>query len=294
MTRNKFIDAMKSLIAVLVTCNFACSVPADSLCVATYNVNYANRRGDDVLDAISMAGADLICFQETTVQSETFLKEQLADTHPHFYSVGHKGQYLAERFAFASKTELRNLKFTPPEAGLFGFYTATLDFKDEPIQIFNVHLTPFQFKRGSGALDALAALSKTEENHAQEIDVVLKAIDLDQPAIILGDFNSISTMVAPQRLLKAGMSDAFAALHKDPDKHPTWSWPTRPIPLNFRIDYIFHSVHFAAKESQILRREGSDHALVYAVLTRRKESNIDGKARSPDFPTGGRLPPPSK
>lgn len=293
MIRNKCIKEMKILFATFVACLLASSVSADSLCVATYNVNYANRRGDQVLDAISKAKADLICFQETTVQSEMFLKEKLADTHPHFYSVGHNGHYLAERFAFASKTELTDIQFTAPEAGLFGFYKADLVFNNEQIQIVNVHLTPFQFKRGAGAYDALAALAGTEKNHADEIDVIVKAIDFDRPAIVLGDFNSISTMVAPQRLLKLGMIDAFAILHEDADRHPTWRWPTRPIPLTFRIDYIFHSEHFTATESQILRREGSDHSMLYAVLTRREQSDVEREVKSQDLPIDDRLSPAS-
>jgi len=267
-----FADIMKTLIVLLITVASATSAYAQTLCVATYNLNYSNQRGDQVLDAISKANPDLICFQETTEQSELFLKEKLAQSHSHFYSVGHEGRYLAERFAFACKSELTDTEFVPPGAGLFGFYTATLNFNGERIQIVNIHLAPFQVKRGGTFMDAMAALYKTEKIHADEIDVITKSMDTKRPVIIAGDFNSISTFVAPQRLVELGMIDAFASVTKDPDTHATWHWPTRPIPLALRIDYIFHSNHFTTQKSEVLRRDGSDHSLVYAVLERGEQS----------------------
>lgn len=257
---------MKTLIALIVAIATTSSVYAQTLCVATYNLNYGNRHGDQVLDAISKAKPDLICFQETTEQSERFLKEQLAQSHPHFYSIGHDGRYFAERFAIACNSELSDVEFVPPGSGLFGFYTATLTLNRERIQIVNVHLAPFQITRGATFLDATAALSTTEEIHADEIDAITKSIDLNRPVIILGDFNSMSTFAAPKRLVELGMLDAFASVTKDPDTHPTWRWPTRPVPLALRIDYIFHSKHFKTLKSEVLQRDGSDHALVYAVL----------------------------
>ncbi|TWU38702.1 hypothetical protein Q31b_37800 [Novipirellula aureliae] len=38
----------------------------ETFTIATYNLNWGNRRGDQILDAISEADSDLICFQETT------------------------------------------------------------------------------------------------------------------------------------------------------------------------------------------------------------------------------------
>lgn len=237
-----------------------------SLRLATYNLNFANQRGDQVLSAIAEADADLICFQETTIQSEGFLKKQLASTHPYFYSVGHEGKYYAERFAYASKSELAKLKFFPPSRGLFGFYFAQLKLKEEWVQVVNVHLSPVQLQRGSGFSDALNALSSAEEIHTQEIEAIVKEIDWDRPAVVLGDFNSISTFVAPKRLSELGMSDVVAELHSDADGHVTWTWPTRPVPLSLRIDYIFCSKHFTASQAAVIQRIGSDHSLVVATL----------------------------
>ena len=283
---------MKTLTSIIIVCCLASTAWADTFCVATYNLNYANRRGDQVLNAIATADPDLVCFQETTIQSERFLREQLATTHPFFYSVGHNGQYFAERFAFASKTKLTDVKFTEPYAGLFGFYAATVETTGGPIQVINVHLSPFQFKRGGGIADAMTAISATEEVHASEIAAIVAAIDPKSATIVLGDFNSISTFTAPKRLIELGLIDAFASLHDDADAHPTWSWPTRPIPVKLRIDYIFHTPHLTTTKAEILRRDGSDHALLYAVLKSGEQSDAHGAAKSGDLPVDNLSSPP--
>ncbi|TWU02634.1 endonuclease/exonuclease/phosphatase family protein [Stieleria varia] len=251
---------------LFIVLTLATDASAESIRVATYNLNWGNRRGDQVLDAIRTADPDLVCFQETTVQSERFLREHLVATYPHFHSVGHDGRYAGERFAFASKTELSDLKFTPPSAGLFGFYSAQLNRSGKAVHLVNVHLTPFQINRGSGLRDAMKALSTTEKKHVLEIERIVETIDSDQPTIVLGDFNSISTFEAPKLLAEKGLVDAYAANHDEADTHPTWSWPTQPLPLLLRIDYIFHSRHFRSIDSKIIHREGSDHSLVVAEL----------------------------
>ncbi|QDV87858.1 endonuclease/exonuclease/phosphatase family protein [Planctomycetes bacterium TBK1r] len=258
---------MKTLASLLIVAlTLASNASADSIRVATYNLNWGNRRGDQVLDAIGAANPDLICFQETTVPSERFLRERLAKTYPYFHATGHDGRYAGERFAFASKIELTDVTFVPPTAGLFGFYSANLNLSGTHVRIVNVHLTPLQIKRGGGIRDAMAALSTTEDKHAIEIDAIVDAIDCQRPTIVVGDFNSISSFRAPRRLAGLGLIDAYASVHDDADTHPTWSWPTRPLPLALRIDYIFHTQHFTTMESEIVRRDGSDHSLVVAVL----------------------------
>lgn len=188
-------------IALLMTLLVTDELPAsDSIRVATWNLNFANQRGDEVLSAIEASKPDVILFQETTRQSEGFLKQHLAKEYPRFYSAGHKGHYFAERFAFASRTELRNVKFAPPEAGLFGFYSADATIHGHSVRLINAHLAPIQLNGVGSIGEATAAFSKLEEVHAKEIDAIISTIEKDQPTIIAGDFNSVSTFVAPTKL----------------------------------------------------------------------------------------------
>lgn len=258
---------MKAVAPLLIAaCALASTATAQTLRIATYNLNWANGRGEQVLDAIGTADPDLICFQETTVQSEQFLRKHLAKSHPHFHAAGHEGKYAAERFAFASRTELRAVSFVPPSAGLFGFYTARTELAGKTVHVANVHLTPVLLQRDGGIRDALEAISKAEERHALEIAAIADAIDPQQPTIVVGDFNSLSTFRAPRRLVELGFVDAYASVHEDADTHHTWTVPTRPLPLSMRIDYVFHTPHFVTTDAEILRREGSDHSLVVAEL----------------------------
>ncbi len=129
-----------------------------------------------------------------------------------------------------------------------------------------MHLTPFHGNLKEGVLGATSALASTEKTHAIEIEAILKRVDPKHPTIVLGDFNSLSSFVAPKRLTELGFKDAFAELNEKPELHPTWTWPTKPIPISLRIDYIFHTDHFVSKKSEVVRREGSDHFLLFAEL----------------------------
>lgn len=258
---------------------FATTVSADvnSLRVASFNLNWGNKDKAKVLAAIEKANADVICFQESTAETERFLRAELAMNFPHFKSVGHLGRYFGERFSFASKFELTDVKFSPPNAGLFGFYCATIDKNERSTRIVNVHLTPFQMKRGGGIAEAFAALEETEKKHAIEIEKIVESIDLKTPTIVAGDFNSISTYVAPKRVTEIGFVDGFAKIHSNADNLPTWSWPTKPIPLNLRIDYVFHSPHFRVRDAELVGDTGSDHAVVVVEIEWKNEPEIGGK-----------------
>lgn len=258
---------MKTLLRLLLV--FLCLISyarGGSFRVATFNLNWGNRRGDLALNAITAAKPDLICFQETTVQSERFLRDKLSAEFPHFISVGHKGRFAAERFAFASKTHLTDPKYSAPADGLFGFYAVTVSIDDTHVRVINMHLTPVVLKRGDRFTAAMTALSDAEAKHKAEIVAITGGIDPKEPSIVAGDFNSISTFVAPTALTELGLTDSFASVHDDADTQPTWTWPTRPLPISRRIDYIFHTKHFSTLESTIVPGGGSDHSLVVSEL----------------------------
>jgi len=112
----------------------------------------------------------------------------------------------------------------------------------------------------------MSAMKDAETTHAAEIQAICEKLDPQRPCIIAGDFNSLSTFVAPARLRKAGLIDSFAFTHADADQHPTWNWPTHPLPLSARIDYLFHTPHFRTVRSEVIKGGGSDHFLVVSEL----------------------------
>jgi endonuclease/exonuclease/phosphatase family metal-dependent hydrolase len=196
--------------------------------VATFNVNYANRSYDQILAAVDELKADIICFQETTTELEIELERDLALSHPYFSSVGFRGQYLAERFAFASNLELTDIEYSPPKVGLFGCYRAKAKWAGRSIRIYNVHLTPVVVRRRT-VNAALAAFEDAESKHGEEVKGLLSRLDHEEPTIVAGDFNSISTSVAPRSFVDAGWVDSFASKHKDADMQPSWKSSIRSI-----------------------------------------------------------------
>lgn len=243
-----------------------CCCHAQSIRVATYNLNWGNRRGEEMLGAIREADADIVCFQETTDVTERFLKTKLRSTHPEFHSFGHNGHYFAERFSIASRMSLDEIRYHPPAKGLFGFVEATIPFGGEKLHVVNVHLTPFVLPKKPSMMALLAESNAVESKHRAEMDAICDVVDPSRPTIILGDFNSISSYAAPKKLRELGFVDSFASVHDDADRHSTWHWPTKPLPLELRVDYIFHSGHVKTFSSKIIRRSGSDHSLVVSEL----------------------------
>ena len=234
--------------------------------VATYNINWGNVRLPQVGEAIATSKADVVFLQETTAQSERFLRAKFRRQYAHMHFVGHQGRWAAERFGFLSKYPLTDLRFDPPRHGLFGSYHATCAFGDKRIQVVNVHLTPFVVRRGGGLGDLFKLLAKTEQTHAAEMRHATRRLDASLPTIVAGDFNSLSSFAAPKHLEELKFIDSLASVVKEADKSTTWRWPTRPVPLRLRIDYIFHSPHFKTQTAKVVDVTGSDHHLVVCEL----------------------------
>lgn len=238
--------------------------------IATFNINYGNVNLNDIVRTIRKANADVICLQETTNafrnDSETRLKREFLKTHPYIYFVGHNGRYAAERFGFVSKYPLADKRFVPPVHGLFGTCFATVILPDGNVRLANVHLSPFQVARGSNAVRAFKAISAVESRHKLEIEAIARNVNAKVPTIVCGDFNSLSTFVAPRTLSGLGLQDSFASVTETADSHPTWRWPIKGMPVQFRIDYIFHSSHFETAKSEVLPTVGSDHSLLVSEM----------------------------
>ncbi len=243
----------------------ALSLP--KLRVATYNICWGNMDLDRIGDAIAQSEADIVLLQETTPRSEQYLSQRFRRTYRYVHFVGYRGAYAAERFGYLSKHRLTSLKFHPPVGkGLFGSYHARCRWQQQDIQLVNVHLMPLVIRRGARLTDVLGTYSQTEQVHAQEIERIVRQLEKDKPTVVAGDFNSLSAFVAPRRLKDLRFIDSLDSVTKDGDGAVTWQWPTRPLPLRLRIDYIFHSPHFQTNSARVVEVTGSDHHLVVSEL----------------------------
>lgn len=257
----------RAAVLLIVSLTAATTVAGETtLRIATCNVHFSNQQFDKTVAAILRARADVVCLQETTPQLERLLQTKLKDRFPEFHATGHQGKIPAERFALLSTTPFRNVEFVPPRDGLFGFYQADVKAGDTDVRVVAVHLSPFLPPRNGGVLEGMAALAETEGTHAREIATVLARIDAQKPAVIAGDFNSLSTSKAPQTLRAAGFVDAAAAVHDQAEQLTTWRFTTPRMQWRLRIDFVFHSRHFTAQSADVISVPGSDHELVVVEL----------------------------
>lgn len=238
----------------------------DSIIVATYNICYGNIDVPLMADTIRKCGADVVCLQETTARSERYLRQHLRSEYPAMHFRGHGGPFLAERFGVLAKRQLTELKYHPPAGRYFGFLTFDYPTNTTPVSVTNVHLAPFTLGRPRSAGDVMRQLSATEVEHAREIDVILDRVDADRPAIVVGDFNSLSGFHAPRTLQEAGFIDSFASVTRHADTVPTWKWPLHIGEVKFRIDYIFHTRHYSTVRSGVDQAVASDHRLLWSEL----------------------------
>lgn len=234
--------------------------------IASYNINFGNPHLSAVVDSIRKVDPDVVCLEETTRESEALLTRTFGNDYPHIRFQGHRGEYGAERFGILSRLPVNSYEFVAPEHGLFGFFIADAQFNSRPIRIIAVHLQPILFPNDPGVRDVLSAIGAVEKMHRAEIDAVVEHVKKDVPTIVAGDFNSIATFQAPQKLVESGFLDSFAEVNENPESLPTWHWPTRNGEISLRIDYIFHSKDFRATEINVIKSEASDHYLIFSRL----------------------------
>ncbi len=253
---------------------------AETIRVATYNIYFDNRNLDQVVANIREAKADIVALQETSPKSESYLKSKLRLVYPYTHFQGHRGTYGAERLGLLSKRPLQQVRFLPPQTGLFGVLAATFQSEGRAIQIANVHLQPVRLVQGANLATQLRAFSDSEEVRRQEIERVTQALRPGSPRIILGDFNSLSEGRAPAFLRAQGFVDTFASVTAEADRHPTWTSEFGTLPVRLRIDYIFHDPVGKTIQSQILTNTSSDHCLVVSEIQFTKSTDPAAKPLS--------------
>ena len=115
-------------------------------------------------------------------------------------------------------------------------------------------------------------MKELDETHVKEVELVHRALDKTKPRIVLGDFNSLAAMRAPEYLKEHGFTDSFAAVTKNPESQITWKWNWRGALFKYRFDYIFHSAEMTTRQSRVIENEASDHYPVVSTLRWRAKS----------------------
>jgi endonuclease/exonuclease/phosphatase family metal-dependent hydrolase len=232
--------------------------------VATYNILYKNVDLPKLVAVIREARADLVALQETNAESEKFLRRQLGDVYPHM--MFREGARAAGGFGFLSRSALQNPQFLDPLPGCCGAWVAEVKLAGSNTQIVSVHLATPKTGKLATILGAAQMFQDVEEIHAKEITRIHEAMNRQLPAIVLGDFNSLSTFRPPTFLSQHGFTDSFAAVTEKPDDHPTCHYSVRGTDFKFRIDYIFHTSQLRTAASHVVPSDASDHSMVVSRL----------------------------
>jgi len=240
--------------------------PVGWFSVATFNINWGNRRPQDTVDVIRRCGADLVLLQEVGPELETYLAKNMADLYADIRFRGDRSKYYAGGFGVLSSSPITAERFIPSRHGIFGYWVLKLTLDDRAIQVANVHLQPIMFDGTEGTLGAFGRLMEMEDVHLREIEQIYKSLSSRHPTLVAGDFNSFSSGAAVKYLTKRKMTDSFASVTNQPDLHPTWRWPLGQTEVKLRIDYLFHTQQLETLSSRIVESDVSDHSPVVSRL----------------------------
>lgn len=246
----------------------AAASTADSLVVVTHNL-YARQSGFETVVAMLRAtDADVITLQELSLEAAAALEAELGERYPHRAlhpqsSSPIHGQGILSKFPIVDDEFWR--------IGL-GQQRAVLEIHGRQVTVYNPHPNmPFEFKR----LPPFDAMKRD----AVMDDMLQRLARESGPVIVAGDFNFNDQSYQYERLAAVltdswreagfGMGNTWPAVH-DADYEVT-EWPQAAIPAPImRIDFVFHSAHFATQDVQVWPTSvGSDHRPVRATLVLR-------------------------
>jgi vancomycin resistance protein VanJ len=247
--------------------SFSPPAGATRISLLTYNIHAEENCLEPMLGVIREANADVVTLQELSLGAAVCFERDLADLYPyralHPRENGTQGQGILSRFPISEDEYWRNEQFRYA----LGHQRVQLDVLGRTVTLYNAHpLHP-------------GMMGKFFDNSGRraEIDVILDRAARDTtPVLIAGDFNMTDQTVDYLHIIGQygdtyrevgwGMGFTFPDLSK-PEALPSYIPRTLPIPPIMRLDYVFHSAHFAAVEARVWPSSGgSDHYPVYAVL----------------------------
>lgn len=216
------------------------------LSVMTVNVSARNDSPDALLTTLTRERPDVILVVELTPRWRRAL-ERVTDAYPYRELAPESGPFglgLLSRFPI-ERARLIELGPTPA-------VDARLDGPGGTLRVLGVHLMP-----------PMSARLAAERNGQLEQLAGLRA-DIDEPLVVLGDFNlSPYSPYYTDWVRATGLVDTLAG------RGPSATWPTFLPLLGIPIDHCLVSEHFGVRGRRHLSEFGSDHYPVLVRLTRK-------------------------
>lgn len=210
---------------------------------------------DGLNDVILSVDADIVALQELSLEGATtvaLLQEDYPYQALHPQAVPSKGQGIISRYPILTDEywEYPDLPHT------LGHQRVEIDYEGTTITVYNTHpWPPAAFKTGFN-----------DESHRVAVrDVVERAIQDEGPLLLVGDFN-MSNEFSEYDLVAEHFTDSFRVAGFGAG----YTYPNlrlEPFPPVIRLDYIWHTGHFATLASEVWADHGlSDHSPVWSRL----------------------------
>lgn len=218
----------------------------DTLSVMTVNVSVRNDAPDTLLATLTRERPDVILVVELTQRWRSAL-ERLADTYPYRKLAPESGPF---GLGLLSRFPIERARLV--ELGSTRAVDARLDAPGGAFRMLGVHLMP-----------PMSARLAAERNRQLERLAGLRA-DIDEPLVVLGDFNvSPYSPYYTDWVRATGLVDTIAG------RGPSATWPTFLPVLGIPIDHCLVSPHFGVRGRRHLSEFGSDHYPVLVSLVRK-------------------------
>lgn len=236
--------------------------------VMTFNTLAWQREGHDIAASIEDANPDLIGLQEIGPNAARYLATRFADRYPHHYetpSASPSGAGVLSRYPLVDPVAFR------ASDGGHWWQRMVVDAPMGKITFFNIH-TKIPHLRSTHRLfgGLRVPLAFHTERRNSEVRRLVAMLDrVTGPVIMTGDFN-MTEHSADHRLIAQRVRDAFKAVgtglgHSFPRCGTFPRLFPAPFPM-LRLDYVWHSEHFAPAWAYRGQPGHSDHHPIVAGL----------------------------
>ena len=229
----------------------------NTLTVLTHNLYFPRSDFTGSINVIKQSGADIVALQELSITAATQVQAALADDYPYLALHGERSGALGQGLLSKYPIIEEDYYFDDFLAFSFGQQRAEIDFNDETLVIYNVHL-----------LHPLMGRSFDVTSRGMQVeDLLQRTAGETDPVIILGDFNMSDLSADYFRL-----TDAFRDTFRQGGNGFGWTHALGSsrvqLPPLMRLDYIFtRGSGFHVLESWVSEDNGgSDHSPVITKL----------------------------
>ncbi len=212
-----------------------------------FNIGNGLLRPDRLKHAIEQSRADLIGLAELT-PGQAEVARSLSAMYPYqfLHGAGIPGTGLLSRLPLRT-AEL--IELHPNRPDLRASIVSGTEQERQEIQIIVAHPPP----------------QRTRCRDLQ-ISSLLEYAAIEEPSLLIGDFNMVQYQSVYRNFIAAGLVDSF----REAGLGYGFTYPVRRAGFRLRpllrIDFIWHTRHFRAKHAWVGTDYGSDHLPIFAEL----------------------------